>query len=73
MTHITCSPLSTASYPRVLRNQSKHNFKVPYCQTAVYFNSFYPSSVRQWNSLPENIKSSLSISLLKHYLNSEYK
>ena len=29
---------------------------VRYCQTAVFFNSFYPSSVRQWNSLPENIK-----------------
>ena len=72
MTHTTCSPLSTASCPRILRNQSKHNFIVPYCQTAVYLTLFilHPSAN---GTHYQKTLSHLSQSLLKHYLNSEYK
>ena len=41
------------------------------CKTELYKKSFVPSTTLLWNSLPDNIKESDSISSLKHYLSSE--
>ena len=37
--------------------------------TNLYYNSFFPSTIRAWNSLPEDTKQSLSISSFKFRLN----
>ena len=30
-------------------------YLVPYCRTDVYLHSFFPSGIRLWNNVPENI------------------
>ena len=41
------------------------------CRTNLYKDSFLPSSVNLWNSLPDNIKHSPSINNLKAFLNTD--
>ncbi|XP_076452566.1 uncharacterized protein LOC143288125 [Babylonia areolata] len=43
---------------------------VPHCKTNLYSDSFIPSTTKLWNSVPDNIKCSDSLSLLKRYLSS---
>ena len=35
-------------------------------RTSLYQESFLPSVIRQWNSLPEDVKSSPTLSIFKH-------
>ena len=41
--------------------------------TNLFYNSFFPSSVRAWNSLSEEIKQASSLSALKNHLNTNIK
>lgn len=53
-----------------IRSHSPNDYVIPLCRTSSYFNSFVPSSLRLWNSLPESIKSSSSLSFIKFTLSS---
>ena len=55
LTHPNCS----------IRSYSAHDIQIPFCRTASFFNSFLPSSLRLWNSLPISVKSSTSLSFIK--------
>lgn len=37
-------------------------------RTKLYFNSFFPATIRQWNALPKNVQSNPSLHLFKTYL-----
>ena len=71
LSHILESPLKSvsASPAHFTRSFSRHNFQPIHCRTSTLLNSFYPSSIRLWNSLPESVKSNLSLSLFKLQLN----
>ena len=51
-----------------LRNASDYNFIRS--NTQLYYNSFLPSAVRDWNELPHTTRNAPSISGFKHSLNS---
>ena len=51
-----------------LRNCHGNNFLVPSCHTSSYKNSFFPSSISPWNSLPPHPKETLSLSYFKHLI-----
>ena len=38
-------------------------------RTKLYFNSFFPATIRKWNTLPRNIQLNPSLSHFKKYLN----
>ena len=48
-----------------------HNMKyrTPFCRVDVYINSFYPVTIRLWNTLPENIIYSNSLRQFCTYVN----
>ena len=50
-----------------LRNAN--DFRTLHANTNLYFNSFFPSTIRAWNSLPEETKQAPSIAYFKHRLN----
>ena len=56
-------------YP--LRNVT--NFVIPAVRTKYHFNSFLPSTLRQWNQLDQHIKESLSLQAFKYKLNMQHK
>ncbi|MEW8548773.1 MAG: hypothetical protein AB2693_35180, partial [Candidatus Thiodiazotropha sp.] len=56
---------STLSYP--LRNST--NLQTVRAKSQLYFNSFLPSVIRDWNELPEEIRASTSLSTFKYKLN----
>ena len=64
------SPLQSPSY--FSRNYSPFNLIPIHCKSSSYFNSFYPSSIKLWNSLPVSNKSALSLSYLKSLLSSSF-
>ena len=33
----------------------QHRYRIPFCRTTVYKESFFPSTIRVWNQLPENV------------------
>ena len=41
---------------------------VPHSRTEIYATSYFPSTTRLWNELPENIQASTSISEFKRYI-----
>ena len=61
-------------------HQQQHNYNTRnsqnmvsyHCRTAYHHNSFFPSSVRIWNNLPQNIKESKSLASFKKALSSHY-
>jgi hypothetical protein len=57
---------SETRYP--LRNSN--NIQLPHARTQLYYNSFLPAVVREWNSLSQTIKDSESLPTFKHLLNS---
>ena len=57
---------STSTYP--LRN-SKNLHTIYVLNSQLYSNSFLPSAIRDWNELPEEIRSAPSLSAFKHKLN----
>lgn len=60
---------STSAYP--LRNST--NLHTVRAKSQLYYNSFLPSVIRDWNELPEEIRSSPSLSVFKHKLNRDLK
>ena len=44
------------------------NFLIPYSSVDAHLYSFYPSTIRLWNSLPASLKSSSSVSAFKSSL-----
>ena len=42
-------------------------------RTNLYFNSFFPSTIRTWNELPDEIKGASNISAFKYQLNKHKK
>ena len=58
---------STTNYQ--LRNSS--DLLTLHASSQLYFNSFLPSVIREWNELPEITRELLSIATFKHELNSD--
>ena len=56
-------------YP--LRNVT--NFVIPAVRTTYHFNSFLPSTLRQWNLLDQDVRESPSLQTFKYKLNSQYR
>ena len=53
----------------LIQNKRKPlNFFVPFSAVDSHLHSFYPSTIRLWNSLPDSIKSSNSVSAFKSSL-----
>lgn len=42
-------------------------------RTSLYFSSFFPSSIREWNNLPLNIRNLPTLSMFKNYLSRDKK
>ncbi|MCU7801465.1 MAG: hypothetical protein KZQ70_15375, partial [gamma proteobacterium symbiont of Lucinoma myriamae] len=57
---------STSNYP--LRNAT--NLHTIHAKSQLYYNSFLPSVIRDWNELPDETRNSPSVSALKRKLNS---
>ncbi|MCG8046167.1 MAG: reverse transcriptase domain-containing protein [Candidatus Thiodiazotropha endolucinida] len=57
---------STSSYP--LRNAN--NLRILHTHSQLYYNSFLPSAVREWNDLPEPTRNSPSLNIFKSRINS---
>ena len=55
---------NTSRYP--LRNSQ--NIQTIQTRASYHFNSFLPSSIREWNNLPEDIRNSDSVSSFKYAL-----
>ena len=47
------------------------NFSVPYSRVDAHKFSFFPNTIRQWNSLPSSVKSANSLDLFKSGLSSQ--
>ena len=48
------------------RNSAQSNFHIPYSSVNSHLYSFYPSTIRLWNSLPQDIKSSPNLDQFKN-------
>ena len=71
LSHTILSPLKPVPPPvRFTRYHSIFNFSPIFCKTSTYFNSFFPSAIKSWNSLPESVKSCFSFSLFKSRIDS---
>ena len=56
---------SIVSRPHRPRPNSPHHFRVPYCTTESYRNSYFPRAVREWNDLPSPLASMDSLPSFK--------
>ena len=43
----------------------KHWYRIPFCRTNVYKESFFPSTIRIWNQLPEDTIKAMSLESFK--------
>jgi len=59
-------PLTSSQNPYPTRRP--YNRAVPRSKTELYKSSFFPSTTKLWNELPDNIKSNTSLSALKQHL-----
>lgn len=65
-------PNSVGSQSRYsLRNE--RNLQAIACKTSLYANSFLPSTINQWNSLPDDIKHSPTLNIFKSKLKKRTK
>lgn len=61
--------------PRTVEQQSRYtlrnsiNFLIPATRTTAYFNSFLPSTLRDWNLLEQDIRESATLASFKRKLN----
>ena len=62
-------PLAQEANPYRLRNSN--NILTIYADTNLYYNSFYPATIRDWNNLPQEIKESSSVASFKYHLNKD--
>ena len=49
-----------------LRNTQ--NLNVPFCRTNIYYNSFLPTVIREWNALPPEVKNADTLDMFKSRL-----
>jgi len=68
LTHLIPQP---QAQPYVLRNRAE--VPVIHCYTQSYASSFLPLTIRQWNSLPEVIRNTPTLSEFKSKLNTKSK
>ena len=45
-----------------------HRFQVPFCRTDVFKFSFFPSAIRLWNQLPNNLATAASLEVFRRGL-----
>ena len=64
-----CQP--TASSTRYA-TRSANNIRVPRCRTSYFKNSFFPPSIKYWNSLDYSIRNLDSLSLFKRRIKDKY-
>ena len=62
-------PLVQEANPYRLRNSN--DIRTIHANTNLYYNSFYPSTMRDWNNLPKEIKESSSVASFKYKLNKD--
>ena len=62
-------PLVQEANPYRLRNSN--DIRTIHANTNLYYNSFYPSTIRDWNKLPQEIKASSSVASFKYQLNKD--
>ena len=60
------SPLVQETAPYSLRNSD--DIQTFHANTNLFYNSFFPSVIRAWNSLPEEIKQAPSVTSFKNRL-----
>lgn len=71
---LTPSYLSDLIPPLVQENsayslRNSNDIQLIRARTNVFFNSFFPSTIRAWNDLPEDVKSARTVSAFKYRLN----
>ncbi|MEW8546433.1 MAG: reverse transcriptase domain-containing protein, partial [Candidatus Thiodiazotropha sp.] len=65
--------------PPFIRDATHYNLRnsnhtqTLHANTNLYFNSYFPSTIRAWNSLPEDTKQATSVSSFKYLLNRDLK
>ena len=64
--HRSCKP------EYALRHYSIFDFSRLFCRTSSLANSFFPSTIKLWNSLPSSTKSTQSISYFKFRINCDF-
>ena len=64
--HHSCKP------EYALRHYSIFDFSRLFCRTSSLANSFFPSTIKLWNSLPPSTKSTQSISYFKFRINCDF-
>ena len=62
-------PLVIEANPYRLRNSN--DIRTIHATTNLYYNSFYPSTIQDWNNLPQEIKESSSVASFKYQLNKD--
>jgi hypothetical protein len=56
--------------PEKTRPGHPHQFRIPFCNTEAYKNSFFPRAIRNWNALPPSIACQGSLPLFQTALSS---
>ena len=75
MSHNLSPPYLSELVPQSVSAQSQyrlrntHDLQVPYSRTSLYFNSFLPSVIREWNELPTDNRNAESLESFKRLLN----
>ena len=62
-------PLVQEAHLYRLRNSN--DIRTIHTNTNLYYNSFYPSTIRDWNNLPQEIEESSSVASFKYQLNKD--
>jgi len=65
-------PQSEISINRTSTRSSRLNYPIPHSNVNSHLHSFFPSTVRLWNSLPEEVQSLKSYSSFQQTLNSTH-
>ena len=53
------------------RLKNSNDIHTIHTNTNLYYNSFYPSTIRDWNNLPQEFKESSSVASFKYQLNKD--
>ncbi len=70
-----CPNYLSSLLPTTVGNATTHNLRnidntqTINCRTTLYFNSFLPSTIRAWNSLPNDIRTTGSVLSFKRLIN----
>ena len=67
-----CQPTASSTRYATRSANNMNNIRVPRCRTSYFKKSFFPSSIRYWNSLDYSIRNLDSLSLLKRRIKDKY-